>query len=157
MGRVWAKKFELGRDPFLKKHVLTSLARKVPKNVCHSAIQGRFSFFPHHSPSRWSFWEQLEFFLCFFLSRFWLLASFFPWMGGRFCSAGDWVVFSSWFGSCWCISHSRFCLILLTHSKLGDICCYCPRFPGIVVNSFESHFGHDRAKNDSGIVSLFKL
>ena len=29
----------------------------------------------------------------FFLPRFWLLASFFPWMGGRFCSAGDWVVF----------------------------------------------------------------
>ena len=36
--------------------------------------------------SSWSF-------SCVFHSRFWLLASFFPWMGGRFCSAGDWVVF----------------------------------------------------------------
>ena len=28
-----------------------------------------------------------------FIPRFWLLASFFPWIGGRFCSARDWVVF----------------------------------------------------------------
>ena len=28
-----------------------------------------------------------------FIPRFWWLASFFPWMGGRFCSARDWVVF----------------------------------------------------------------
>ena len=29
----------------------------------------------------------------FFFPRFWLLASFFPWMGGRFCNARAWVVF----------------------------------------------------------------
>ena len=28
-----------------------------------------------------------------FIPRFWLLASFFPWIGGCFCSARDWVVF----------------------------------------------------------------
>ena len=28
-----------------------------------------------------------------FIPRFWLLVSFFPWMGGRFFSARDWVVF----------------------------------------------------------------
>ena len=50
---------------------------------CHA-----FTFF-----SFLTFWELLEFFPVFFPSRFWLLASFFPWMGGRFCSAGDWVVF----------------------------------------------------------------
>ena len=166
MGRVWANKFELGRDPFFEKRVLTSLARKMPKNICHSAMHPRFSVFL-------TFWEQLEFFLCFFLPRFWLLASFFPRMGGRFC----------------CSSSHKELLSLLTHSKLGAVLLllpmisyrepfhaqelgavcvnflsrilYCPRRTaaflvlllgwGIVVNSCESHFGHDRAKNDSGI------
>ena len=92
MGRVWATKFELGRDPFLEKRVLTSLARKLPKNVCHSTMHPRFHFCSPFSftlgllGSSWSFF-------CVFHSCFWLLASFFPWMGGRFCSAGDWVVF----------------------------------------------------------------
>ena len=34
----YGKKIELGRGPIFEKRVLTSLARKMPKNVCHSAI-----------------------------------------------------------------------------------------------------------------------
>ena len=46
-----------------------------------------FFSFSSRFGSSWSF-------SCFFhFHVFWLLASFFPWMGGRFCSAGDWVVF----------------------------------------------------------------
>ena len=41
--------------------------------------------------------------------------------------------------------------------QAGSHLLLLPMIPGIVVNSFESHFGHDRGKNDSEIVSLFKL
>ena len=41
----YGQKFELDRDPFFEKRVLTSLARKMPKNVCHSAMHPRFPFF----------------------------------------------------------------------------------------------------------------
>ena len=72
---------------------------------CHAST---FSIFPHHSPSRWGFWEQLEFFLCFSFHVF----------GGWLHFSHGWEVvfvvlgiglFSSRFGSCWCIFHSRFC------------------------------------------------
>ena len=64
-GKSMGKKIRIGQRTIFEKRVLTSLARKMPKNVGHSAMH----------------------------SHFWLLASFFPWMGGCFCSAGDWVVF----------------------------------------------------------------
>ena len=32
-------------DPFLEKRVMTSLARKIPKNVCHSSIHPCFPFY----------------------------------------------------------------------------------------------------------------
>ena len=72
---------------------------------CHAST---FSIFPHHSPSRWGFWEQLEFFLCYSFHVF----------GGWLHFSHGWEVvfvvlgiglFSSRFGSCWCIFHSRFC------------------------------------------------
>ena len=146
----------IGQRLIFEKHVLTSLARKMSKNVGHSAIHPRFSF---SSPFSFTlgFLGAAGVFPVSFIPRFWLLASFFPWIGGRFCSAGDWVFFPHDLGAAGAFPIHDFCLILLTHSKMGAICCYCPRFPGIVVNSFESHFGHDRAKNDSGIISLFKL
>ena len=135
----------------------------------------------------------------FFPSTFLAVGFIFPKDGRSFLKCWGLGCFSSRFGSCWCIFHSQFCLILLTHSKLGavllllpTISCrepfhaqelgavcvnflsrllICPGWTadflvlelwlllcwGIVVNSLESHFGHDRAKNDSGIVSLFKL
>ena len=40
----YGQKIELGRGPIFEKCVLTSLARKIPKNVCHSAIHPRSSF-----------------------------------------------------------------------------------------------------------------
>ena len=47
-----------------------------------------FTFFSFSSRfgSSWSF-------LCVFPSTFLAVASFFPWIGGRFCNARDWVVF----------------------------------------------------------------
>ena len=89
----YGKKFELGREPFFEKRVLTSLARKMPKNVSHFAMHPRFSIFPPFSFTLGLLGAPGVFFSCVFIPRFWLLASFFPWMGGRFCSAGDWVVF----------------------------------------------------------------
>ena len=40
----YGKKFKLGRELILEKRVLNSLARKMPKNVCHSAIHPHSSF-----------------------------------------------------------------------------------------------------------------
>ena len=40
---------------------------------------------------------------------------------------------------------------------VGCGCCGIPYMLGIVVNLFESHFGHDRANNDSEVVFLFRL
>ena len=57
---------------------------------CHTST---FFHFPVHSPSRWGFLAAAGVFPVCLDPTFWLLASFFPWMGGRFCSARDWVVF----------------------------------------------------------------
>ena len=76
----------MGRDPFLKKGVLTSLAGKIPKKM-QAILLGMDVFqFSHVLGAAGVF-------PVFFLPRFWLLVSFFPWIGGRFCSAEDWVVF----------------------------------------------------------------
>ena len=52
------KKIRIGQRPIFEKRVLTPLARKMSKNVCHSARNSRFPFFL-------TFWEQLEFPVCF--------------------------------------------------------------------------------------------
>ena len=74
-----------------------------------------------------TFWEQLEFFLCLSFHVFGCWLHFSHGLEVVFVVSGTGLS-SSHFGSCWCISHSWFCLILLTHSKLGAICCWCPRF-----------------------------
>ena len=65
----------------------------MPKNVCHSAMHPYFFHFLTILLHVGAFGEQLEFFLCFSFHVFGRWLHFFPWMGGRFCSAGDWVVF----------------------------------------------------------------
>ena len=40
---------------------------------------------------------------------------------------------------------------------VGFGCCGLPFMLGAVLNSPESHFGHDRANNDSEVVLLFRL
>ena len=106
MGRVWAK-IRIGQRPIFEKRVLTSLARKMPKNVCHSAMHPRFPFFPHHSPSR--FGEQLEFFLCLSFHVFGCWLHFSHGLEVVFVMPGPGLS-SSRFGSCQCIFfHSRFC------------------------------------------------
>ena len=37
---------------------------------------------------------------------------------------------------------------------VGCGCCGLPHILGTIVNSLESHFGHDRAKNDSEFIFL---
>ena len=106
-GRVWATNFELGRDPFLEKRVLTSWERKRPKIVCHSAMHSRFWVFSR-------FGEQLV--SCvFFLPRFWLCLLFSHGLEVVFVMPGPGLS-SSRFWSCWCIFHSRFC----------DFMCFSP-------------------------------
>ena len=92
MGRVWAKNSNWAETHFWKtcSDFLGKENAQKRMPFCHAST---FSIFPHHSPSRWGFWEQLEFFLCLFIPRFWWLASFFPGIGGPFCSPRDWVVF----------------------------------------------------------------
>ena len=46
---------------------------------------------------------------------------------------------------------------LIFSHVVGCVCRSILYILGTVVNLLESHFGHDRAKNDSGIVSVFKL
>ena len=108
MGRVWAKKFELGREPFFEKRVMTSLVRKIPKNVCHSAMHPRF----FHFSSPFSFTLGLLGAAGVFPVTF-IFHVFGCWLH---FSHGWEVVFvvpgiglsSSRFGSCWCIFHSCF-------------------------------------------------
>ena len=69
------------------------MVKKMSKNVCHFAMHPRFPFFSSPFSFTLGFLGAAGVFPVFFIPRFWLLASFFPWMGGRFCSAGDWAVF----------------------------------------------------------------
>ena len=54
MGRVWATKIRIGQRTISEKRVLTSLARKIPKNVGHFAMHSRFSVSSRFGSS-WSF------------------------------------------------------------------------------------------------------
>ena len=114
--RVWAKKFELGRDPFLENRVLTSLARKMPKNAGHSVMHSRFPVFSRFGSS-WSF-------SCVFGSHVLAVGFiFFPWIGGRFCNARYWVVFLTFlellvhfpFTFLW--FHVFFTMVVKSHSR----------------------------------------
>ena len=51
-----------------------------------------------------------------FFPRFWLLVSFFPWIGGHFCSARGLGGLSHVFGAAGAFFHSRFC----------DFVCFLP-------------------------------
>ena len=107
MGRVWAKKNSNWAETHFWKSCSDFLGKENAQKrmpFCHASTFFIFLTILLHVGG---FWEQLEFFLCFFIPRFWWLASFFPWIGGHFCSAGDWVVFLT-FWSYWCIFHSRF-------------------------------------------------
>ena len=76
------KKIRIGqRTIFFEKCVLTSLARKMPKNVCHSAMHLCFPFFLTillHIGAFGSSWS----FSCFFHSTFLVVGFIFP-MDGR--------------------------------------------------------------------------
>ena len=85
-------KFELGRDPFLKIMFWLPWQGRCPKTQAILPYIHVFHF-PDHSSSRWGFWGAAEVFPVSFHPRFWLLASFFPGIGGRFCNAQAWVVF----------------------------------------------------------------
>ena len=86
MGRVWATKnlnwaenhFWKTCSDFLGKE---NAQKRMPFLLCIHVFQ-----FPHVLGAAGVF-------PVFFFPRFWLLASFFPWMGGRFCNARAWVVF----------------------------------------------------------------
>ena len=102
----YGKKFELGRDPFLKNVFWLPWQKKCPKTYAILPYIHVFHF-PHHSPSRWGFWEQLEFFLCLSFHVFGCWLHFSQGLEVVFVMPGT-GLFSSRFGSCWCIFHSRF-------------------------------------------------
>ena len=81
----YGQKFELGRDPFLKNVFWLPWQEKCPKTyailLCIHVFQ-----FSHVLGVAGVFPVCLD-------PTFWLLASFFPWIGGRFCNARAWVVF----------------------------------------------------------------
>ena len=85
-------KFELGRDPFLKNVFWPPWQEKCPKTY---AILPCIHVFHFSSPLFFTLGllGVARVFPVFFIPRFWWLASFFPWIGGRFCSAGDWDIF----------------------------------------------------------------
>ena len=96
----------------------------MPKNICHSAMHPRFPFFPHHSPSHWGFWERLEFSPCLSFHVFGCWLHFSYRLEVVFVVPGI-GLFSSRFGSRWCIFHSRFiasCVFTMAvkgHSRFG--------------------------------------
>ena len=87
----YGKKFELGRDPFFKNVFWLPWQGTCPKTyailLCIHVFQ-----FPHVLGATGVFPVCLD-------PTFWLLASFFPWIGGRFCNARAWVVFLTFFGA----------------------------------------------------------
>ena len=78
-------KFELGRDPFLKIVFWLPWKEKYPKT--YAILLGIHVFqFSHVLGAAGVFPVCLD-------PMFWLFASFFPGIGGRFCNARAWVVF----------------------------------------------------------------
>ena len=107
-GKSMGKKIRIGQRTIFWKTCSDFLGKENAQKRIPSCHASTFSIFPHHSPSCWGFWEQLEFFLCFSFHVF----------GGWIHFSHGWEVvfvvlgiglFSSSFGSCWCIFHSRFC------------------------------------------------
>ena len=107
-GKSMGNQIRVGQRPIFENRVLTSLARKMPKNVGHSAMHPRFSVSSRFGNS-WSF-------SCVF--------SFHVFCCWLHFSHGLEVIFvmsglglpSSHFWSCWCVLHSRFC----------DFMCFLP-------------------------------
>ena len=73
-GKSMGKEIRIGQRPIFENRVLTSLARKMPKNVCHSAMHPCFSVSSRFGSS-WSF-------SCVFHSTFLVAGFIFP-MDGR--------------------------------------------------------------------------
>ena len=73
-GKSMGKEIRIGQRPIFEKRVLTSLARKMPKNVCHSARHSHFSVSSRFGSS-WSF-------SCVFHSTILAVGFIFP-MDGR--------------------------------------------------------------------------
>ena len=94
----YGKKFELGRELIFEKCVLTFLARKIPKNVCHSAMHPCFPFSSPLSFTLGLLGAAGVFPGCFH-SMFLVVGFIFPWMGGHFCNTKDWVCFPHIFGA----------------------------------------------------------
>ena len=69
-GKSMGNQIRIGQRPIFEKRVLTSLARKIPKNVGLSSRHPRFSFSCPFSFTLGVFWQQLEFFLCVWIPRF---------------------------------------------------------------------------------------
>ena len=92
-GRVWATKFELGRDPFLKNVFWLPWQGKCPKTYAILPCIHVFHFSSPFSFMLGLLGEAGVFFLCLSFHVFGCWLHFFPWIGGRFCSARDWVVF----------------------------------------------------------------
>ena len=81
----YGKKFKLGKGPVFEKRVLTSLARKMPKNVGHSAIHPRSSF-----ANAGKAWE------LFLTSTIWVVVCFLhdfgPWMFSPIIRNPSWAL-----------------------------------------------------------------
>ena len=92
-GKSMGNQIRIGQRTIFGKTCSDFLGKENAQKRMPFCYASTFFHFPHNSPSRWSFWEQLEFFLCLSFQVFGCWLHFFPWMGGRFCSAGDWVVF----------------------------------------------------------------
>ena len=99
-GKSMGKEIRIGQRPIFEKRVLTSLARKMAKNVCHSARHPRFSIF-------FTFWEQLEFFLCYSFHVFGCWLHFSHGWEVVFVVLGT-GLFSPCFWAAGAFSHSRF-------------------------------------------------
>ena len=85
-GKSMGNQIRIGQRPIFGKTCSDFLGKKNAQKRMPFCCAFTFSSFPHVLGAAGVF-------PVFFLPRFWLLVSFFPWMEGHFCSAGDWVVF----------------------------------------------------------------
>ena len=74
-----------------------SLAKQKPKNIGHSTMISRWHVFLTIFPSREHSQASRTSYVCFH-SMFMVVGFSFPWMGGHFCNARDWVGFPHIFG-----------------------------------------------------------
>ena len=101
-GKSMGKEIRIGQRPIFGKSCSDFLGKKNAQKrmpFCHAST---FFHFPHHSPSRWGFWEQLEFFLCFSFHDFGCWLHFSHGLEVVFVVPGTGLS-SSRFGRRWCI------------------------------------------------------